>query len=242
MDLEASRRRIILALDGLGLDRSSKLVSQLGYQPGAYKIHDLWDVKGPGVVQGLQDAGPGLGSVSIFVDLKLKDIPNTVGLRAKAVRESGARVLTVHASGGVEMMRAAVEHGPETILAVTVLTSLDEEEVHILHGQPSKAAVLYQARLAKLAGVQGIVCSPQEVGILAKRSEFQTMKLVVPGIRQAGKEIADQKRVDTPAAAIKAGATDLVIGRPITGAPDPVEAFEAIAEEIAAAMAEKQTT
>ena len=230
--------RIIVALDGLDWVTCREIVVKLKDRPGAYKVHDLWDRQGPTVVNQLKGEGAGW----VWVDMKLKDIPNTVKLRARAAAESFANILTVHASGGIEMMQAALEgfHGfGDKVLAVTVLTSLSEEETHLLHGQPAKAAVLYQARLAKLAGVHGIVCSPQEVGILAKRPELQGMKFVVPGIRPAGSAIGDQKRVDTPAAAIAAGVTHLVVGRPITEATDPVAAFDAIAEEIAAAMAER---
>ncbi len=219
-----------MALDGLGIDECLMLVRQIG-SVYAVKIHDLWDREGPGVVQVLREAG----APRVWVDLKLKDIPNTVGLRAKAVRDAGADILTVHASGEIEMMEAAVANGPPIIFAITVLTSLSEEQAHLLHGQPSKAAVLYMARLAKLAGIYGIVSSPQEVGVLAKRPELRGMELVVPGIRPAGTEDADQKRVNTPAAAIKAGARRLVVGRPITQADDPVEALDRIAEEIAPA-------
>lgn len=234
MDLKNAGKRIIVALDGLDLGKCQDLIQKLDSRPYAYKIHDLWDREGPLVVLRLAS----MRSVWIWVDLKLKDIPNTVALRARAVFDAGGHIVTVHASGEIEMMQAAVESGLNMIFAVTVLTSLDEEQTHLLHGQPSKAAVLYQARLAKLAGVHGVVCSPKEVGILAKRPELKGMEFVVPGIRPAGAEVADQKRVDTPAAAIKAGATRLVIGRPITGAPDPLTAFEAIAAEVAAAMEE----
>lgn len=227
----SGRERIIVALDGLGADESLMLVREIG---GVYavKIHDLWDREGPGVVQVLKDAG----APRVWVDLKFKDIPNTVGLRARAVRDAGADIVTVHASGEIEMMQAALEHGPSEIFAVTVLTSLSEEQAHLLHGQPSKAAVLYMARLAKLAGVHSVVCSPQEVGVLVKRPELEGMEFIVPGIRPAGAETADQKRVNTPAAAIKAGASRLVVGRPVTQADDPIRALDQIAEEIASAM------
>lgn len=235
MSTEEAGKRIVVALDGIPLDQCLQLIRKIGPRPYAWKVHDLWDREGPAVVLSLRDGGSGW----IWVDLKLKDIPTTVANRARAVFDAGGHILTVHASGEIEMMQAAVGSGLNMILAVTVLTSLDEEQVHLLHGQPAKAAVLYQARLAKLAGVHGIVCSPQEVGILAKRPELKGMKFVVPGIRLAGREVGDQKRVDTPAATIKAGATHLVIGRPITQAPDPVAAFNDIAEEIAAAMGER---
>lgn len=224
--------RIIVALDGLSQEQAFALVGGLGNRPYAFKIHDLWDQLGPSMIGAFRNRGAG----RVWTDLKLKDIPATVGGRARAVRDAGADILTVHASGEIEMMQAAVEHGPPMVLAVTVLTSLSEEQTHLLHGQPAKAAVLYQARLAKLAGVYGIVCSPKEVSVLAQRPELKGMLFVVPGIRPAGMDAGDQKRFDTPAAAIKAGATHLVVGRAITSASDPVAAFDAIAEEIAAAL------
>ena len=194
MDVLLAAGRIVIALDGLKKERCWELVSQLmksSAPPRTFKIHDLWDREGPQVVRELVRAG----APWVWADLKLKDIPVTVGHRARAVRDAGATMLTVHASGGVEMMQSAVENGPPWILAVTALTSLSEEEVHLLHGQPVKAAVLYQARLAKLAGVRGIVCSPQEVAVLAERPELKGLEFFTPGIRPAGQDAADQKRV-----------------------------------------------
>ena len=227
--------RIIVALDGLGWDSAAALVSQLSERPCAYKIHDLWDQRGPGVVRRLL----GNGAPRIFVDLKLHDIPNTVALRARAVRNAGATMLTVHASGGTEMMRAAVENGPPEIYAVTVLTSLSDGDAHKMYGQPAAAAALRMARLTQcVRGIAGIVCSPQEVGLLATRQDLDGMKFITPGIRPAGKEAADQRRVDTPESAIYAGAHFLVIGRPITQAPNPVAAFDIINAEMLHAIEE----
>ncbi len=226
------QERIILAADELTLDQCLGLASKIGSKVHAIKVHNVFDLQGPSVVARLREAG----AQRVWVDSKLNDIPNTVRLRAKAIANSGADILTVHASGEIEMMMAAVESNVLVeIFAITVLTSLSEEQAHLLHGHPSKAAVLYLARLAKLAGVHGIVCSPKEVGILAKRPELRGLKLVVPGIRSAGKDAGDQQRVDTPAAAIKAGATHLVIGRQITQASDPVAALEELEAEIAGA-------
>jgi orotidine-5'-phosphate decarboxylase len=218
---------VILAADGLTLEQTLALVNRTSDRIQAVKIHSLWDRHGPGVVRQLLDAG----APNVWVDLKLKDIPETVRDRARAVAESGAQMLTVHASGEIEMMMAACESGLE-IIAVTVLTSLDEDVTHLLHGQPSKAAVLYLARLAKLAGVPSVVCSPREVGLLSRRPELQGMNFITPGIRSAGVSTDDQKRVDTPASALKAGATRLVIGRQITKAQNPLAALDAIEMEI----------
>ena len=227
--------RIILAADELSLDQCLKLVSKIGDRVHAIKIHNVFDQQGPRVVQQLRNAG----ARRIWVDTKLHDIPNTVKLRAKAIAESGADILTVHASGEIEMMMAAVEFGPAEIYAITVLTSLGEEQAHLLHGQPSKAGALYLARLAKLAGVHGVVCSPKEVGILAKRPELQGLKFITPGVRSSGKTTDDQKRVDTPAGAIVSGSTHLVVGRQITQATDPVEALRQIEAEISSTEKEE---
>lgn len=239
--LEEAGKRIIVALDGMELQDCQGLIRKIKDRVYAYKIHDLWDRYGPAVI-GMLDSTL---QARIWVDLKLHDIPNTVKLRAQAVRAAQANILTVHASGGIEMMQAArigfgrlgpTVDGQRRVFAVTLLTSLDEQDAQTIYNQPSKAAVLSCARMAVLARVDGIVCSPQEVGILAKRSEFAGMNFVVPGIRPTAAMPDDQKRVDTPTAAIRAGATHLVIGRPITKAPDPAAAFEEIAREVASAL------
>lgn len=223
----STKDRVILAADELDLEQTLSLVRRVGDRVYGVKVHNLWDLHGPGVVRQLLDAG----APRVWVDLKIEDIPNTARLRAKAVAASGAHMLSVHASGEIEMMMAALESGLE-IIAITVLTSLTEEQAHLLHGQPSKAAVLYLARLAKLAGVPSVVCSPQEVGILAKRPELRGMNFITPGVRSAGIAIGDQKRVDTPIGALNSGATRLVIGRQITQAPDPIAALGVLEQEI----------
>lgn len=219
--------KIILAADELSLEKCLELGPLVGERLYAIKVHNLFDQYGPAVVERLRQSG----YVRVWVDAKLHDIPNTVKNRAQALTQSGADIITVHASGGVDMMRVATGLGA-SIYAVTVLTSLTEEEVHLMTGQPSKAAVLRLAREAKMAGVNGIVCSAQEVGILAKRPELTGLEFIVPGIRSAGKDAADQKRVGTPTQAIFDGATRLVIGRQITGAPDPIAAISQIQDEI----------
>lgn len=229
----STESRIILAADELTLEQCKSLVSKVGDQVYAIKIHNLYDEYGPSVVQHLLFCG----ARRVWVDAKLHDIPNTVRLRAKTIDNSGAEILSVHASGEIEMMMAAVENGPPEIYAITVLTSLGEAQAHLLHGQPSKAEALYLARLAKLAGVHGVVCSPQEVGVLSRSPELKGMSFITPGVRSAGKATDDQKRVDTPTGAITSGATRLVIGRQITQATDPVEALRQIELEISYATA-----
>lgn len=197
--------------------------------------------EGPSLVMEVVDAG-----ARVFLDLKLHDIPNTVGGAAAAAARSGAFLLNVHAAGGEEMMREgacrardaarAAGRAEPRVIAVTVLTSLDAATLAAIgfSGLPGEIAVRL-ARLAKSAGLDGVVCSPEEIAAIREAcgSEFF---LVVPGIRPAGSAPGDQKRVATPADAIRAGADLLVVGRPITRAPDPVRAANEILDEIAAAL------
>jgi orotidine-5'-phosphate decarboxylase len=174
----------------------------------------------------------------LFLDLKLHDIPNTVagGLRA-VLSHLQPRYTNVHAGGGPAMVAAAAEAvataSPATrLLAVTVLTSLDDNDLAAVGQQgPAAEQVLRLARMAKANGAHGVVCSPAEVAML-RREMGADFDLVVPGIRPAGADTQDQKRVMTPADALTAGATALVIGRPITGALDPAEAARAIAASL----------
>jgi len=181
------------------------------------------------------------GGVPVFLDLKLHDIPNTVAGAAAAAGVLGVRFLTVHALGGIDMMRRAVEasgeaadrsgHAPPVVLAVTVLTShSDDDLVRAGVSGPCRTAVLRLADLAREAGAGGVVCSPLEVADV--RAAFPGACLVVPGIRPAGASLDDQARVATPASAVAAGADYLVIGRPITRADDPAAAADAIAAEL----------
>ncbi len=231
-----SDSRVILAADELDLELCVQLLAKIGHRLAAVKIHNLYDLHGVEAIRQLRRAG-GEG-IRIWVDAKLHDIPNTVGRRAWALCNNGADIITVHASGEIEMMMEAVvkAKGLE-IYAITVLTSLDEDQTQLIYGNSVKAKVLYFARLAKLAGVHGMVCSPKEVEMLAKRPELKGLKLIVPGIRSAGKDAGDQKRFDTPSAAIKAGATYLVVGRQLTQAPDPILAIDELEAEIAGAAA-----
>ncbi len=220
--------KIIIAADELSIEQCLDLASKVGKRVYAIKIHNLFDLHGASAIQELYR----YGAETVWVDAKLHDIPNTTGLRAHAIGQSGAEIISVHASGGIEMMRAAAEGFLFEIYAVTVLTSLNEEQTHLLYGQPTKAAVLHLARLAKMAGMTGVVCSPKEVGMLAKQPELQGMKFIVTGVRSLGKDENDQQRVDTPQNAIKAGATHIVVGRQITQAKDPAEALEILEAEL----------
>jgi orotidine-5'-phosphate decarboxylase len=183
-------------------------------------------------------ADAGHEDIAVFLDLKLHDIPATVHGAARAVAGLEPAYLTVHASGGAEMVAAAVKALPETrITAVTVLTSLDHDALEAIGivGTPQDAAVRL-ARLAVEAGARAIVCSPQEVGAI-RAVVPADITLITPGVRPAGSALDDQRRVATPAQAIAAGADLLVIGRPITGAADIRAAAEAIARQIASAEA-----
>jgi orotidine-5'-phosphate decarboxylase len=172
----------------------------------------------------------------LFLDVKLHDIPNTVAGAAAVLSRYAPKYLTVHASGGPEMVRAACEELPETLVAaVTVLTSLDDQalaEVGIC--TPAQDTVLRQAALAVAAGARAIVCSPHEVARV--RAEVGSgIILITPGVRPAGSAPGDQKRVMTPVEALDCGADLLVIGRPITGSPNLKQAADAIAREIGSA-------
>jgi orotidine-5'-phosphate decarboxylase len=173
----------------------------------------------------------------LFLDLKFHDIPNTVAGAVASAQSAGAGIMTVHASGGQEMLRQAVQAaGQDTLIAaVTVLTSLDAGDLKAagVLSAPEEQ-VLRLARLARNAGVPAIVCSPKEVAIVRQDFTREELKLVVPGIRPADRKVQDdQKRTLTPAEAVRAGADFLVVGRPITQAPDPLAAAKAILAEIA---------
>jgi orotidine-5'-phosphate decarboxylase len=229
--------RVFVALDTPDADRARALGRALVGHVGGFKIGlELYSSHGPALVREIRQLG-----AEVFVDLKLHDIPNTVARSAAALGRLGASFFTVHALGGPEMIRqgvqasaeAAREAGfePPTVLAVTILTSHDDETLQRIGLEgPCRPAALRLARLAGEAGAPGIVCSTQEVVDIRQARPDAT--LVVPGIRPAGSAKDDQQRVATPAAAIAAGADRLVIGRPITKADDPVAAADAIAAEI----------
>jgi orotidine-5'-phosphate decarboxylase len=172
----------------------------------------------------------------VFLDLKLHDIPETVGRAVSSAVALGVELLTVHTAGGAEMLRRAAEAagGKTKILGVTVLTSLNEADLRAdgVAGTVAEA-VARRAALAAAAGIGGLVCSPHEVA--EARAAASGLLLVVPGVRPAGTELGDQKRVATPAATVRAGADHLVVGRPVRDARSPAEAFAAIVREIESA-------
>jgi orotidine-5'-phosphate decarboxylase len=224
--------RLAVALDLPNEQEALNLVDRLGDTCHWFKVGmELYYAAGNSIVKKLRDRG-----FNIFLDLKLHDIPNTVAGAVRSATEAGASLLTIHASGGRAMMTAAAEAasapGSPRLLAVTVLTSMDASELAGIGITASPAdQVLRLAKLAQASGIDGMICSPEEVAMLRKETGPDTL-LVVPGIRPAGAAIGDQKRIATPAQAIAEGASMLVVGRPITRAADPAAAARAILEEI----------
>jgi orotidine-5'-phosphate decarboxylase len=218
---------ICAALDFGGWAEAEPFARRIAPHVGLLKVGlELFTAEGPPVVR----AAASLGR-PVFLDLKLHDIPNTVEGAARSAAASGASLLTVHASGGPDMVRAAVKGagGRVRILAVTVLTSLDGAALdRIGLAGPPEAAVVRLARLAVDAGAGGLVCSPHEVAAV-RAAVGPGPLLVVPGVRPAGAALGDQARVATPEAAVAAGADVIVLGRPLRDAPDPVAAAVAIA-------------
>ena len=217
---------IFVAIDTPDLARAKELAEAVRDEAGGVKLGlEFFSANGPEGIR--QIAGLGL---PIFLDLKLHDIPNTVAKAVEALAPLRPAILTVHAAGGHEMMLAARRAAPaETkVVAVTLLTSLDAGDLSDLGIQRSPAEqVAHLARVARDSGVDGIVCSGAEVA--EARKTWPDGFFVVPGIRPAGADVADQKRVVTPSSALRDGASILVIGRPITGASDPRQAIMDIA-------------
>ena len=210
---------LIVALDTADRNRLLALAEAVAGSAGLLKVGlQAFTALGPDIVSAVAAHRP------VFLDLKLHDIPNTVAGAAAAAADLGATMLTVHASGGPQMIAAAAKAAPETtILAVTVLTSLDDAELAAV-GQPGAAEQVPRlAAMAVAAGAGGIVCSPAEVAAV-RAAVGPEPAVVVPGIRPAGSSLDDQARVATPAAAMAAGASHIVVGRPITGAADPAAA------------------
>lgn len=232
--------RLIVALDFPSSDTAMDLVDRLQGACRWFKVGmELYYAAGNQILDRLRERG-----LEVFLDLKLHDIPNTVAGAVRAVASTGASLLTVHAGGGERMMRAAAQAadrpGAPRLLAVTVLTSMDAAELSAVGvvgdageaGGVVETQVLRLARLARAAGIDGLVCSAQEVASVRQAMGPQAL-LVVPGIRPAGVGSSDdQSRVANAAQAIARGASKLVVGRPITQAPDPAGAAAGILAEI----------
>jgi orotidine-5'-phosphate decarboxylase len=229
--------RIITALDVETKAQALELVRQLD-QAVLFKVGlELFTAEGPALLQEIKALGKG-----VFLDLKLHDIPNTVGEAARVAVRHGARMMTIHTSGGGAMMaRAAATAAEESakrgtpapiLLGVTVLTSLTNDDLRSIGMAPDTSAqVLRLAALAKASGMSGVVCSAQEIEIVRKEVGPDFL-IVTPGIRPAGAAVQDQKRVMTPALAVEKGSDYLVVGRPITQSASPREAFQKIVDEL----------
>ena len=226
---------LIVALDVQTRDEAVARIRSIGEAVDFYKIGlELFSAEGPDVVKAVRDLGK-----KVFLDLKLHDIPRTVERAVRSGGKLGVDLMTIHSTGGKAMIRAAADaaaefgaNGPK-ILAVTVLTSLDQSDladVGIVGRTPAEQ-VAAMARFATANGAHGLVCSPKEVGALSKALAAGTL-FITPGVRPAGAAVGDQKRVATPAEAVRDGATHLVVGRPILAAEDPVAAAKAIRAEM----------
>ena len=232
-------QRLIVALDGMGADQALELAAALPQLRWVKVGLELFVAAGPPVVQRLRQQG-----LRVFLDLKFHDIPATMAGACRSAARLGAELITVHACAGSEALEqaqaAAVEGAAAaglpapTLLAVTVLTSWEQRRFaqQLAIGEPLEHYVPRLAQLAAQAGIGGCVCSPLEVEQL-RRAHPEPFRLVTPGIRPAGAPLGDQQRVMTPAQAVAAGASHLVVGRPITAASDPAAAFAACCAELA---------
>jgi orotidine-5'-phosphate decarboxylase len=222
------RQRLIVALDVSTAAAAQKIVAAVGDSALTYKVGmQLYTAEGPQVVRDLVASGR-----RVFLDLKYHDIPNTVGAAVAEAAKLGVSMLTVHAAGSARMLRAAVEAAkvrPELIvLAITVLTSMDGNDLEKIGMQGTvKDSVVRLATIALANGCQGVVTSAREASALRAKLG-QDFAIVTPGVRPAGSSVGDQVRVVTPAEAIAAGATHIVVGRPITEAADPAAEAQAI--------------
>ena len=236
--------RLIVALDVTTIDQARQLISELKADVGMFKVgSQLFTLAGPKLVEEIIASGN-----KVFLDLKFHDIPHQVAGAARVAAELGVSLFTIHASGGSEMMRRAVEavsetaerknSGPVKVVAVSVLTSMDDNSLNEIGvTRTADHAVEQLVRLAASSGVHGVVSSPQEA---AKIRSITTpdFLIVTPGIRPGDMTAhqEDQKRVATPGSALSAGADYLVVGRPITGASNPVSAAQQIVQEMTAAV------
>jgi orotidine-5'-phosphate decarboxylase len=235
----SARERLVLALDVNNFKKAEELVDKLTDYVGVFKIgNQLFTAEGNKVIKMVQEKGG-----KVFLDLKFHDIPNTVARAAEVVSKLGVYIFDIHTSGGYEMMKAAVEASKKLsfalgiskplILGVTLLTSINQEilEKEIGIKKSLEEQVVHLAKLAKAAGLDGVVASPWEIKAL-RAACGEGFVILTPGIRPAGKSDDDQKRTMTPQEAIKLGADFIVIGRPITNATNPVKASQEILKEM----------
>jgi orotidine-5'-phosphate decarboxylase len=230
---QSARPQPIVALDVPSLDAARSLVSALGDPADFYKVGlQLFTGEGPRVVDWLHGEGK-----RVFLDLKFHDIPNTVRHAAASARRLGVALLTVHASGGEAMLRAAVEEAGERtgVLAVTVLTSMDLAALRLATGHKVadlSGEVLRLASVARAAGAHGVVCAGSECAAV-RAAHGEHLNPLIPGIRLGGSSADDQARVATPSAAAAAGAAYVVLGRTVTAAADPAAAYQRVLGELA---------
>jgi orotidine-5'-phosphate decarboxylase len=235
-----AKEKLIVALDVETVDKALDLVKALRNDVGVFKIgSQLFTAAGPRIVTDIVASG-----ARVFLDLKFHDIPHQVAGAARSAAQLGVSMFTVHASGGSEMLRRAVEAVAEVserertpraaVLAISILTSIDAAILsQIGVDSPPAAAVLRLATLAEASGVNGVVASPQEVASIRSAVANSKFLIVTPGIRPSKPSSGDdQRRTSTPEAALAAGADYLVVGRPITGASDPVAAAREIVAEM----------
>jgi orotidine-5'-phosphate decarboxylase len=226
------RERLIVALDVSTAAAAQKIVAAVGDSALTYKVGmQLYTAEGPQIVRDLVASGR-----RVFLDLKYHDIPNTVGAAVAEAEKLGVSMLTIHGAGSVKMIRAAVDAAkkrPElTVLTVTVLTSMDEHDLETIGVRGTvEDSVLRLATLALTNGCQGIVTSAREAPKV-RASLGDRFAIVTPGVRPAGSDVGDQVRVVTPAEAVAAGASHIVVGRPITEATDPAAEAQAILGQI----------
>ncbi|MGJ4896449.1 MULTISPECIES: orotidine-5'-phosphate decarboxylase [unclassified Bradyrhizobium] len=230
----APRDRLIVALDLPSVAEAEAMIARLGDAVTFYKIGmELTYAGGLGLAERLAAEGK-----HVFMDLKLHDIPNTVERATRQIARLGARFLTVH--GFSQSMKAALAGAAGSsleLLAVTVMTSYDDADLSAAgYAMGVKELVAHRARQAKEIGIHGLILSPEETQLI-RPLVGPDMQLVTPGIRPAGSDVGDQKRIMTPALAIAGGADRLVVGRPVTGAADPAAAAESIVADIASAVA-----
>ena len=238
-DSLSARERLVLALDVDDFESAKDLVFKLKNYVGVFKIgSQIFTSEGTKIINMINKAG-----ARVFLDLKFHDIPNTVKGAAESATKLGVYIFTIHTSGGYEMMKAAADAARETseklgikkplVLGVTVLTSISQDilEKEICVKKSLKEYVVHLAKLAKSAGLDGVVASPQEIREI-RNACGNDFIILTPGIRPAGEELNDQKRVMTPKQALEEGADFLVVGRPIRNAKNPVKAAQDILKEM----------
>jgi orotidine-5'-phosphate decarboxylase len=230
-----AKEKIIVALDVPNLASAVRLVEELGETISWVKVGlQLFTAEGPAIVQAMKIRG-----LKVFLDLKFHDIPHTAFEAVRSAVALGADMATIHLSGGSDMVRSAVEactNSSLLVLGVTVLTSLDDDQLKEVGIQrTAQEQVLELVALGRRCGLRGVVCSPLEIAAL--RNKFSnSLTIVTPGVRPSDSSADDQRRVMTPADAVRAGADFLVIGRPITAAASPREAAVRIADEISESL------